>query len=82
MKLRHVALALAIMGGFAQPAWAGECPKLMAKIDKALAGSPDLPKELLDEVKVLRADGEKQHAAGKHDKSVEALLQAVFLLGE
>lgn len=81
MKLRHVLLALAL-GLSSGAAFASSCPKLMAQVDAILATNPDLPQSVLDEVKTLRADGQKQHEAGKHDKSVESLNQALFLLGK
>jgi hypothetical protein len=81
MKMRHIVLALAL--AFASSAAiASQCPSMVAKIDAILATNPDLPQSVLDEVKTLRDDGEKQHADGKHDKSVESLQQALFLLGE
>ncbi len=54
----------------------------MGQVDAILATNPDLPQSVLDEVKTLRADGQKQHEGGKHDKSVESLNQALFLLGK
>lgn len=80
MKLRHVpfVLALALAFGAAE---ASSCPSQMARIDAILATNPDLPDSVLEEVKTLRAEGQEQHEAGKHDKSVENLNQALFLLG-
>jgi len=80
MKTRHVVLALAL-GFFSSTALASHCPTLMAKIDAILATNPNEPQSLLDEVKKLRAEGQKLHEEGKHDKSVDALNQALFLLG-
>jgi len=37
---------------------------------------------VLAEVKKAREEGEKFHKEGKHEKSVEELQQALFLLGE
>ena len=81
MKMRHVFLALALMFS-AGAAMATHCPSMMSEIDAILATNPDLPQSVLDEVKELRAEGQKQHEEGKHDKSVESLQQALFLLGK
>ena len=81
MKMRHILLALAL-GLSSGAAVASGCPGMMAQIDAILATNPDLPQSVLDEVKTLREDGQKQHEQGKHDKSVETLNQALFLLGE
>lgn len=80
MNIRHIALALtlALSSG---AAIASQCPSMVAQIDSILATNPDLPQSVLDEVKTLRDDGDKQHKEGKHDKSVETLNQALFLLG-
>lgn len=81
MKLRHIVLAL-VLGSTSGAVFASGCPGLVAQIDAILATNPDLPQSVLDEVKTLREDGQKQHEQGKHDKSVETLNQALFLLGE
>ncbi|MEX0922322.1 MAG: hypothetical protein WD489_10075 [Rhodovibrionaceae bacterium] len=65
----------------AGPALAFHCPADMAKIDAALAESPDLSAEQLAEVKQLRAQGEEQHKAGNHQESVDTLAKAMDLLG-
>ena len=80
MKMRHIVMALAL--AFSGAVMASQCPTQMAKIDAILATNPDLPPEVLAEVKELRAEGEKLHNEGKHDKSVESLNQALFLLGD
>jgi len=80
MKLRRVVLApsLALPG----LALARNCPNLMAQVDTALAESPDPGEEMMKEIKVLREEGEMQHVAGEHGKSVESLNQALLLLGK
>ena len=82
MKLRHLFLALAVAVALPSTAWATHCPSLMKKIDEILATNPDLDAEMLAEVKKAREEGEKLHNEGKHEKSVEELNQALFLLGE
>ncbi len=80
MKLRHILLALAL--ALPAVAQAGNCPNMMAEVDAALAENPKLEEDVMKEVKTLREEGEKLHAEGKHDKSVEALTQALLLLGK
>ena len=82
MKTRHLFLALALAFVLPGSAFAGSCPALMKKIDEILATNPDIDAEMLAEVKKAREEGEKLHNEGKHDKSVEELQQALFLLGQ
>jgi hypothetical protein len=81
MKMRHIALALALTfsGGVAI---AADCSSMMSEVDAILATNPEMPDSVMDEVKELRADGQKQLDAGKADKCVEAMQQALFLLGK
>jgi hypothetical protein len=81
MKLRHLFMALALALAVPGAAWASECPALMKKIDDILATNPKMDSEVLAEAKKAREEGEKLHKEGKHDKSVEELQQALFLLG-
>jgi hypothetical protein len=80
MKLRHVVLALSL--ALPGAALAGSCPKIMAQVDAALAENPKLDEEVMKEIKILREEGEKQHAAGDHKKSVQSFNQALLLLGK
>ena len=82
MKMRHLILALAVALALPTAAWASHCPSLMKKIDEILATNPEMDAEVLAEVKKAREEGEKLHNEGKHDKSIEELQQALFLLGE
>ena len=70
-------LALAISG----PAFATSCPKHMAAIDAALAKSPTLTAQQMNDVKAQRAKGEELHKAGKHAESIEELQKAEKTLG-
>jgi hypothetical protein len=76
---------LATMAGLflfaAGTAWAHNCPNEMKAIDAKLAGKPALSKEVMGKVAKLRADGEAQHKAGKHDESMKSLGDAKKLLG-
>lgn len=82
MKTRHLFLALALVFALPGSAFASSCPTLMKKIDEILAANPPQDEEVLKAVKEAREAGEKLHNEGKHDKSVEELQQALFLLGE
>lgn len=71
------ALALSMV---ALPASAFQCPADMAAIDAALE-TANLSAEDLARVKELRALGEAEHQAGRHQASVDALAEARKLLG-
>ncbi len=75
---RTLALAAAVL--FSGAAFAFHCPKDMAEIDAALAKNPKLTAEQLAEVKKLRAQGEADHKAGKHQASVDELAKAKEIL--
>jgi len=77
-KLLFTLAALFLMAG---SAWANHCPVLMKEIDAKLATNPTLSKDVSDKVTKLRADGEAQHKAGKHEESVKSLDEAKKLLG-
>ena len=78
LTLSAVALALALSSGAAV---AFECPADMKKIDAALAKNPSLSSAQMSKVKELRASGEQLHKSGKHGESVEALREAMRILG-
>ena len=61
-------------------ALAHNCPREMKAIDQALPAAK-LSAAQMDEVKKLRADGEAQHKAGKHDESMASLGKAKAILG-
>lgn len=73
-----LAAALALTSG---AALAFHCPADMKKIDEALARNPRLGEAQLAEVRQYRAEGEKLHAAGRHQESVDTLAKAMKLLG-
>ena len=77
MKRHLLAAALVLAAG---PAFAFQCPADMAEIDAALA-SASLSAEDLARVQELRAEGERLHAAGEHQASVDTLAEAKALLG-
>ncbi len=75
-----IAFAVLIAGASA-PALAGSCPKIMKKIDAALAASPQVSAEQMTQITKLRAEGGAQHKAGSHKASVDSLDQALAILG-
>jgi hypothetical protein len=82
MKILLSAAAVAALIAVASaPALAGTCPKIMKKVDAALAASPQLTSEQMTEVTKLRAEGEVQHKAGSHSDSVASLNKAMAILG-
>jgi hypothetical protein len=78
MKTALVAAALALAAG---TALAHNCPNEMKAIDAKLATNPKLADADAAKVKQLRADGEAQHKAGKHDDSMKSLAEAKKILG-
>ena len=81
MKKTFGALAVIAAVAVSAPAYAFHCPKDMAAIDAALAKGPMLSEDQTAEVTRLRAEGERQHKAGSHQASVDALAQATKILG-
>lgn len=73
MKRTIIAVIFAI--GFTSPALAGHCPKDVKAIDAALAEQSNA------EAKALRDKGQQLHEAGQHGESLEALHQAMNILG-
>ncbi len=64
----------------ASSAFAFHCPKDMKKIDEALPNAK-ISAAQMQEVKELRAEGEKYHKAGKHQEAVDTLAKAMKILG-
>lgn len=75
-----ILITAGLLVGLASPVLAFHCPADMAAIDAALP-TATLSEEDLAKVKELRALGEAEHTAGNHDASVEALAEAMKLLG-
>jgi len=78
MKKLLIAAVLASSAGLAL---AHNCPNEMKAIDAKLATGPKLSDADMAKVKALRADGEAQHKAGKHDDSMKSLGEAKKILG-
>ena len=81
MKKTGITIALATSFALVSgAALAHGCPKAMKAIDDALPAAK-LDAAKADEVKKLRAEGEAQHKAGKHDDSMATLGKAKSILG-
>ncbi|MGH8631293.1 MAG: hypothetical protein ACREU7_11100 [Burkholderiales bacterium] len=77
--MKRIALFVAL--AFASSAaFAGSCPKEMKAIDDALPKAK-LTAAQTEEVKKLRAEGEKLHKDAKHKESMETLGKAKKTLG-
>jgi hypothetical protein len=76
---RMFAIATALLFA-SSTAFAFHCPKDMKAIDEALAKNPKLTEAQLKEVKALRAKGEEEHKAGKHQEAVDDLGKAMKIL--
>ena len=77
--MKRLALAATLVL-FTSIASAHSCPREMRAIDEALPKAK-LDAAKTDEVKKLRAEGEKLHKEGKHDASMAALGKAKGILG-
>ena len=77
---RTLALGTALLFA-SMTALAFHCPKDMKAIDDALAKNPKLTEAQMKEVKDLRAKGEAEHKAGKHQEAVDDLAKAKKILG-
>ena len=80
MKTRQLLLALVL--ALPGSALADSYPPLMKKVDEILAANPKMDPEVLAETKKVREPGVKRHKQGKHNKSVDELRRALFLLGQ
>jgi hypothetical protein len=76
--IRKLLLASAFVA-LTSPAFATQCPKLMAQVDELLV-TVQLSDEDMAKVVELRQQGEEFHAAGNHPDSEAALLEALEIL--
>ena len=78
--MKKLLIAAAMTMALATPAFAHQCPALMAKIDEAMktAAVDDATKA---QVTALYDKGKAEHEAGDHDASVTDLNAALKLLG-
>jgi hypothetical protein len=77
--MKRLAFTIVLLS-FASLAWAHSCPREMKAIDEALPKAK-LDAQKTDEVKKLRAEGERLHKDGKHAESMAALGKAKGILG-
>ncbi len=80
-KLLSAAALAALVTVASAPALAGSCPKIMKKIDAALAANAQVSAEQMTQITKLRSEGAAQHKAGSHKASVDTLNQALAVLG-
>jgi hypothetical protein len=79
--MRKTAFTLALVAGLAAgPAFAFQCPAMMAAIDNALP-TAELSEADRERVMALRQQGEEAHNAGDHAASETALGEAQEILG-
>jgi hypothetical protein len=81
MRTARWLIAALALAGASGVALAHNCPNEMKAIDARLSTKPALSSEDAAKVARLRADGEAQHKAGKHDESMKTLGEAKKLLG-
>ncbi len=73
--MKRAILAAFVAATFATPALAAHCPKDVKLIDAALATQSNA------EAKSLRDKGAALHDEGKHKESIDALHEAMNILG-
>ncbi|MFN0190924.1 MAG: hypothetical protein ACKVP5_02955 [Aestuariivirga sp.] len=78
--MKKLALAAAVALGMSGPAFAGQCPALMAKIDEAMK-TATLDDANKAKVMELYTKGKGEHDAGDHGASEATLGEAMKILG-
>lgn len=78
--MKKFVLAAVFAMGLAAPAFASQCPGLMAKIDEALK-TASLSDDAKAEVKEYYDKGKAEHESGDHGASVKDLMEATKILG-
>ncbi|PAU88258.1 hypothetical protein CK507_06800 [Pseudomonas sp. WN033] len=76
--MRSLLMVMALL--FSSAVLAMHCPEDMARIDNILQSSPPSDPVVLEQVKVLREEGEALHNAGRHSESVKVLGKALQML--
>ncbi|MCP5150158.1 MAG: hypothetical protein H6983_10620 [Ectothiorhodospiraceae bacterium] len=79
MRLRHVLMVVCL--SLSANLAAADYPATLARVDELVAKSTDLDESTKKMVEELRAEAEKESAAGKEGKAMDALNQALLLLG-
>lgn len=78
--LRRTLLAAAGLIVLAAPALAFQCPANIRQIDAALQTNPQISAADKAKVTELRNEGERLHAAGQHQQSMDKLAEAKKIL--
>ncbi len=78
--MKKTLFATALTFALASPAFAHQCPSLMAEIDAAMA-TTTADEAVKAQVTALYTSGKAKHEAGDHDGSVADLDAAKALLG-
>lgn len=76
---KHV-LAAVLTLSFATPAFANQCPAIMAQIEEAMK-TATVDEATKAKVQELYDKGKAEHESGSHDASVATLNEALKLLG-
>jgi hypothetical protein len=78
--LKHALPAATLLALLTGPAFAFQCPANMRQIDAALQTNTQLSAADKAKVTELRNEGEKLHAAGQHQQSMDKLAEAKKIL--
>ncbi len=73
--MKKLLVATVLIFGISSPALAAHCPKDVKLIEQSLASQSN------DEAKALMEKGAALHASGNHKESIEALHEAMKILG-
>jgi hypothetical protein len=78
--LKRALPAAAVLALLAGPAFAAQCPANIRQIDAALQSNTQLSAADKAKATELRNEGEKLHAAGQHQQSMDKLAEAKKIL--
>ncbi len=78
--MKRLLLATALALSLSVPAFANQCPAIMAKIDEAMK-TATVDEATKAKVMELYTKGKAEHEGGSHDASVATLNEALALLG-
>jgi hypothetical protein len=78
--LNRLLPAAALLALLTSPAFALQCPANIRQIDAALQSNTQLSAADRAKVTELRNEGEKLHAAGQHQQSMDKLAEAKKIL--
>ena len=73
--MKKLLVSAIVIFGFASPALAAHCPKDVKLIEQALTSQSN------DEAKALMEKGAALHSSGSHKESIDALHEAMKILG-